>query len=217
YAGVALYASRSRDGGQHFDPEYKVADHSCECCRTTLERTPQGEVASLFRSVYGDNIRDHSYAVLPRVDGAVVPQRATFSQWQVAACPDQGPGLAIGRDGVRHAVWYEASHGPAIWYGQLNPGHQPKHKLKIGGAGASHADVAAQGKTVWVVWNQVSAKGYTLMLRTSNDHGDSFASPRALATSSVAAYSPQLLVHNGRAYVAWNTLDGFRLMAVTVK
>ena len=212
YAGFAFYYTWSADGGRTFAPERKLMDHSCECCRTALARGPDGKVAAFFRGVYGDNIRDHAFAVLHTDGKANHPERATFSGWRVAACPDQGPGLAIGTDGVRHAVWYEASHGPAIWYGQLDPGHPPRHVLKFGGSGASHPDVAAHGRDVWIAWNQVSAEGYSLMLRVSHDGGAHFDAARAIASSKVAVASPQLLTHGAHAYVAWNTANGFRLV-----
>lgn len=214
YAGFAFYYTWSTDGGETFAPERKLVDHSCECCRTALARQPDGKVAAFFRGVYEGNIRDHAFAVLHTDGQANHPERATFSNWRVAACPDQGPGLAIGAHGVRHAVWFEASHGPAIWYGQLDPGHAPRHALKLGGAGASHADVAVAGKTVWVAWNQVSAKGYSLMLRVSHDGGAHFGEARTIASSKLAVGSPQLLERTDAAYVAWNTADGFRLIAI---
>jgi hypothetical protein len=214
YLGAAIYYSWSDDGGKTFAPDHELMAHSCECCRIALARQPDGSVAAFFRGVFGDNIRDHAFAVL-RTDGkAVHPERATFENWKIAACPHQGPGLAIGTGGVLHGVWYEASHGPVIWYGQLDPGHPPRHVLKVAGPGAGHADVAVHGRDVWVAWNQVSAKGYRLMLRVSHDGGDMFDAPRAIAVSDVAVYSPQLLVHDGHAYVAWNTADGFRLVAI---
>ncbi|HJR11927.1 MAG TPA: sialidase family protein [Rhodanobacteraceae bacterium] len=214
YLGAAIYYSWSGDGGRTFAPDQLLMEHSCECCRIALAREPDGGIAAFFRGVFGDNIRDHAFAVLPTGGKAAHPERATFDGWQIAACPHQGPGLAIGADGVRHAVWYEASHGPAIWYGQLDPGHPPTHVLKIGGPGAGHADVAAHGRDAWVAWNQVGAKGYRLMLRVSHDGGDTFGAPRAIAESTAAVYSPQLLVHDGRAFVAWNTARGFRLVAI---
>ena len=214
YLGAAIYYSWSDDGGKTFAPDRKLMEHSCECCRIALAREPNGDVAAFFRGVFGDNIRDHAFAVL-RTDGKPVhPQRATFDGWRIAACPHQGPGLAIGSNGVLHGVWYEASHGPAIWYGQLDPGHPPTHVLKIGGPGAGHADVAVHGRDVWVAWNQVSAKGYQLMLRVSHDGGDTFDAPRAIAEADVAVYSPQLLVHDSHAFAAWNTASGFRLIAI---
>lgn len=214
YLGAAIYYSWSNDGGASFVPERKLVDQSCECCRIALARTPDGEVAAFFRGIYGDNIRDHAFAVL-RTDGQTSHvARATFSEWQIAGCPHHGPGLALGADGVRHAVWYEAKGKPTIHYGQLDPGHAPKHSLAIADAGASHADVAVDGRTVWVAWNQVSADGYALRLRRSTDNGTSFDAPRDIARSEGAAGSPQLLLKQGRAFVAWNTAAGFRLVEV---
>lgn len=215
YRGFAVYTSRSVDGGRTFAVGRKLMDHSCECCRTAMARAPDstnGSVDLFFRGIYGDNIRDHAFAVLRAGDQPAHAERATFDQWQVAACPDQGPGLAIGPHGVRHAVWYEAKRGPTIWYGQLDPGHTPQHVLRIGGAGASHADVAVHGDTVWVTWNQVNAEGYALMLRRSTDGGLHFDAPRTLATSVLAVGSPQLLLRDGHAFVAWNTSGGFKLV-----
>jgi hypothetical protein len=214
YLGAALYYSWSEDGGASFVPEHKLVDQSCECCRIALARTPDGEVAALFRSIYGDNIRDHAYAVL-RTDGRTSRvERATFSDWQIAGCPHHGPGLAIGSDGIRHAVWYEAKNAPTIHYGQLAPGQPPKHEVTMATIGASHADVAVHDHTVWVAWNQVSDTGYALMLRRSIDNGAHFDAAREIARSSGAVGSPQLLEKSGRVFVAWNTAQGFRLIEV---
>ncbi|MEI7036227.1 sialidase family protein [Fulvimonas yonginensis] len=212
YLGAAVYYTWSTDRGAHFAPERALAQHSCECCRIALARTPQGDVAAFFRAVYGDNIRDHAYALL-RTDGKIdVPRRATFSDWHIAGCPHHGPGLAIAADGTRHAVWYEANGKPTIWYGQLDPGHPPRRALAMAGTGASHADIAVQGRTVWVAWNRIGADGESLQMRRSDDGGLHFGAPRTLATVQGAVGSPQLLLHEGRAYVAWNTSAGFRLL-----
>jgi hypothetical protein len=212
YLGAAVYYSWSADGGASFMPERKLLDQSCECCRIALARTPTGDVAAFFRAIYGDNIRDHAYAVLPTDGQTSHAERATFSEWQIAGCPHHGPGLALGNDGTRHAVWYEAKSQPTIWYGQLVPGHAPAHPLAIAGSGASHADVAVHKRTLWVVWNQVNANGYTLMLRRSFDNGVHFDDASEIARSDDAVGSPQLLQKNGQAFVAWNTAAGFRLI-----
>ena len=214
YLGAALYYSWSNDQGRTFAPERKLLDHSCDCCRIELTRTPKGDIAAFFRSIFGDNIRDHAYAVLHADAQPDKIERATFDNWQIAACPRQGPGLAIAADGTRHAVWYVAKDTPTIWYGQLDPGHPPHHAQAIASAGASHADVAVDGSTVWVTWNQVDAQGYTLMLRRSSDAGTHFDNPKALATTASSAGSPQLLLWHDHAYVAWNTAEGFRLLTV---
>ncbi|MEO7051482.1 MAG: sialidase family protein [Rhodanobacter sp.] len=215
YLGAAVYYSWSDDGGTSFVPERKLVDQSCECCRISLARTPDGEVAAFFRNIYGDNIRDHAFAVL-RTDGQPSHvERATFSEWQIAGCPHHGPGLAIGNDGIRHAVWYEAKEKPTIHYGQLDPGRTPRHAQIIATTGASHADVAVHDDTVWVVWNQVGADGYRLMLRRSGDNGAHFDAVRELASSTGSVGSPQLLQKRGHTFVAWNTANGFRLIEIT--
>ncbi len=214
YLGAAVYYSWSDDGGTSFVPEQKLIDQSCECCRIALARTPQGEIAAFFRSIYGDNIRDHAWAVLHTDGQPSRAERATYSEWQIAGCPHHGPGLAIGSDGIRHAVWYEAKNQPTIWYGQLDPGRKPQHSLALATAGASHADVAVHERTVWVAWNQVSADGYALMLRRSTDNGAHFEAAREIARSHGAVGSPQLLQKHGRAFVAWNTAAGLRVIPV---
>ncbi|OOG42550.1 sialidase family protein [Rhodanobacter sp. C05] len=212
YLGAAVYYSWSDDEGRTFVPERKLIDQSCECCRIAIARTPQGDVAVFFRSIFGDNIRDHAYAVLPADGQPSHAERATFNQWQIAACPEHGPGLAIGTDGTRHAVWYESEDKPTIWYGQLDPGQPPQHAQVVANAGASHADVAVHGKTVWITWNRVNANGYALMLQRSLDNGTHFDAAREIAQSVDAVGSPQLLQNQDRAFVAWNTVDGFRLI-----
>lgn len=212
YLGAAVYYAWSDDRGASFVPERKLAAHSCECCRIALSETPQGEVVAFFRAIYGDNIRDHAYAALRTDGGPARAERATFSGWHIAGCPHHGPGLAIAPDGTRNAVWYEASGKPTIWYGQLQPGHRAAHARVIAGAGASHADIAVHGDTVWVVWNQVGTQGEALMRRRSDDGGLHFGAPRTLANTTAAVGSPQLLLHDGHAYIAWNTAAGFRLL-----
>jgi hypothetical protein len=212
YLGAAIYTSVSTDGGKTFSVERKLADETCECCRIAMALTPQGEVAAFYRSIFGDNIRDHAYAVLHADGRPLEPQRATFDDWHIAGCPHHGPGLAIDADGVRHAVWYEAKDKPAVRYGQLEPGKAPTHLQTMAGPGASHADIAVSGKQVWVVWNQVGAQGAALMLRESRDGGLHFDEARGIANTPGAAASPQLLLWQGRAFAAWNTAAGFRLV-----
>ena len=58
----------------------------------------------------------------------------------------------------------------------------------------------------------VFANGYALMQRRSRDGGVHFEAAHEIARSPGAVGSPQLLQKNGRAFVAWNTAAGFRLI-----
>ncbi len=216
YLGAAVYYAWSDDRGASFEKEKKLADQSCECCRIAIARTAAGDVALFWRAVYGDNIRDHAFAILEHGKTPVpVPARATFTGWHIAGCPHHGPGLAMAADGTAHGVWFSAKDDqPTIWYGQLDPGKPPQHLRKLAGAGAAHADIAVDGKTVWTVWNQIAAEGTKLMLRISHDGGTRFGPARVLARTQGEAGSPQLLQWKGKTCVAWNTAAGFQLIQV---
>lgn len=213
YLGAATYYSWSTDRGATFAPERKIVDNSCECCRIALARAPDGSVDAFFRTIYGNNIRDHAIATLP-VDGAApTVQRGTFTQWHIEGCPHHGPSLAIDPAGTRHAVWFSAADGkPTISYGRLEPGAEPAHLTTVAGNGASHADLAVDGKHVWIAYHQMSAAGLDLMLRESIDGGVSFGEPRAIAHTDGASGWPKLVLWDHRAFVAWNPGGEFRLV-----
>lgn len=213
YLGAATYYSVSTDRGATFAPERKIVDNSCECCRIALARRPDGTVEAFFRAIYGDNIRDHALASLPIGAAPPLVQRATFTQWHIEGCPHHGPSLAIDPAGVRHAVWFSGADGkPTIWYGQLQPGKAPDRLVAIAGNGASHADVAVDGKHVVVAYHQVSATGLDLMLRESTDGGRHFDPAHAIAHTDGASGWPKLLVWQHRLFVAWNPDGVFRLV-----
>lgn len=218
YLGAAVYYAWSDNRGASFAVEQKLADHSCECCRIAMAHTPDGGIGIFWRSVYPGDIRDHTYAEWKNGKITAAPARATDTQWKIAGCPHQGPGLAIADDGTPHGVWFSAAGGkPTIWYGQLDPGHDPRHLQAMAHAGASHADVIADGQTVWVVWNQVGSDGMALMRRVSHDGGKHFGDADAIAHASGAVASPQLLRDGRRVYVAWNTADGFRVLPISTQ
>jgi hypothetical protein len=140
-------------------------------------------------------------------------ERATFTQWHIEGCPHHGPSLAIDAAGTRHAVWFSAADGKAtIWYGQLHPGDKPTHLATVAAAGASHADIAVDGKHVWIAYHQVSAKGLELMLRESSDGGTTFTEARAIAHVDGGSGWPKLLLWRHRAFVGWNPDGHFRLV-----
>lgn len=213
YLGAATYYSWSTDRGEHFAPERKIIDQSCECCRIALARAPDGSVDAFFRAIYGDNIRDHAFTPLPIADDKLKVQRATFTQWHIEGCPHHGPSLAIDAAGTRHAVWFSVTAGkPTITYGQLVPGKEPLQQMAVATLGASHADLTVDGKHVWIVWHQMTAKGLDLMLRESTDGGVHFGEPRQIAHTDGASGWPKLVLWDHRAFVAWNPGGEFRLV-----
>ena len=204
YAGAAVYYAVSDDRGAHFRGDFKVADHSCECCRIALLPQRDGSVLALWRHVFGTDIRDHALADL-HADGTTTGmRRATFDDWHIDACPHQGPSLAMDWRGRLHAVWYTGAPGKAgVYYGQLEPGRVAGQR-RIGGDTAEHADLAVDGERVAIVWKEFDGRQSRLRAMISRDGGASFA-VRDLAKTTDASDQPRMLVHGGRFYVFWNT------------
>lgn len=206
YRGAAVYFAVSEDGGRSFRGDYKVAQHSCECCRIALAVLPEGGVLAMWRHVFAPNVRDHAVAIL-NSDGSVGPmRRATFDQWAIDACPHHGPSLAVAANGTVHAVWFNLGpENPGISYGRLRDG-TVQGQRKVGDDSAEHADLAVSGDRVAIAWKHFDGKRTWLDAMRSDDAGLTWHSLQ-LASSTGQSDQPRLLVHDGRFHVFWNTRE----------
>ncbi len=204
YRGAAVYFAVSDDQGASFRGDFKVADHSCECCRIALLPREDGGVDALWRHVFEPNIRDHALATL-RPDGtATEPQRATFDDWHIDACPHHGPSLVADGAGMQHAVWFAQSSADAsAFYGRLIDG-KVEGQRKLGAGLAEHPDVIAAGRRVVVAWKEFDGTRSRLRATTSDDGGLTW-SERDLAGTAEASSQPQLLRVGDGFQVFWNT------------
>lgn len=218
YRGAGLWYAVSEDLGTSFLPERRLAGHSCECCRIALARDTDGGVIALWRHVFAPNERDHAWARLD-TDAAGAPpavQRATFDHWRLDACPHHGPGLAVDGRGARHAVWLgrRGAAEPAVYYGRLSAGGVEGQR-PIPDEAAEHADVAAAGEAVAVVWKSFGERGPQLRGELSRDGGRTWR-PVELADTAGGADQPRLLSRGDRLFALWNTeREGLRLLKVT--
>ncbi len=204
YRGAAIYRNESRDGGQSFGPDIKLADHSCECCRVALAPTADGRLAAMWRHVFAPNVRDHAFAILGTT--SATPMRASFDEWQLDACPHHGPGLSPARDGGYHAVWFGEKAGrAAVRYGQLAADGSPRGAVReLPDPRAEHADVMASGATLAIVWRSFDGRQSRLRAWLSSDEGASFAL-RELAASEDENDYPRLLSTPVGIRVLWRT------------
>lgn len=206
YRGAAVYAAASADGGASFARDFKVADHSCECCRLALLPRADGSIAMLWRHVFEPDIRDHALASF-RPDGQVQPlRRATFDDWRVDACPHHGPSLAEDAQGRLHAVWFTL--GPralGVHYGRLVEGGVEAGR-QVGGEDAAHADIAVTGMRVAVAWKGFDGSRTWLRALLSEDGGEHWQE-LALDATEGASDQPRVLTHDGRFFVFWHTRE----------
>ena len=216
YAGSAIYYAVSRDGGLSFSGDYKIADHSCECCRIALVLGPRGRPIAMWRHVFEGDIRDHAMAEL-RLDGkAEEIQRVTFDDWHIEACPHHGPALAWSEDGTRHQVWFNGKEDDAggALYGAASAGGRQSKPVTLGSAQASHPDVATRGRRVAVAWKQFDGESTAVLMRVSDDGGSRWKQEE-LARTRGDSDRPRLISASQGIFLVWRTQDeGLRVLRV---
>lgn len=215
YRGAAIYTAISTDGGISFQPERKLADHSCECCRIATANDVDGSTLLLWRHVFEPNERDHALARL-NTDGSAAPVlRATHDRWRIDACPHHGPSLAVDAAGERHAVWFNQVGGEGhVYYGRLprKADDTVTGQRVVGGPQAAHADLVVSGQRVGIVWKEFDGQRTVLRGEVSEDGGRSFVS-RELATTEGASDQPRALKRDGVLFAFWRSeREGMRLL-----
>lgn len=208
YIGAAVYFAVSSDGGNTFQRNKKIIDHSCECCRTAMAIDKDGLPVMLWRQVFGKNTRDHALVKLISTAQAGEVRRASFDNWQVDACPHHGPALSIGGDGVYHLVWFDnapARHG--LFYAQsTDQGRSFVHTMHFGNyqANASHPQVLSLGHKVYLLWQEFDGKQSSLVSMQSGDNGKTWSRPVVRLQTTRDTDYPFLLHDGDQVYAAWH-------------
>ena len=207
YRGAAIYFAVSRNGGASFEPEHKLADHSCECCRIGLVARRDGSLQALWRHVFEPSIRDHATQRF-FADGRSEPmRRATLDDWALDACPHHGPSLVEDEQSGLHAVWFTGAPGrEGAYYGRLAEDGM-EGMLRIPDEAAEHADLAVSGEVVLIAWKSFDGQATRLRAMRSADRGQSWAPAVVLASTADASGQPQVLVRDGRFHVFWHTRE----------
>ncbi|MDP2809530.1 MAG: sialidase family protein [Rhodocyclaceae bacterium] len=211
---VGIFAAVSTDGGASFGRNRRIADHSCQCCRTGLTWTTNGPVA-FWRHVFGKNIRDFAIADL---NGGPV-RRVTDDEWEIDGCPHHGGGIATDGRGNLHIVWFtNGKNRQGIFYRRIartDFGMGAPMPLGDPARQAGHPDVAAVGSRVLVSWREFDGKRLSAWAMISEDAGASWGAPQRLAETTQAADYALPLIDGRQALVVWNTqAEGLRVLPV---
>ena len=104
-----IWSALSRDGGRSWQPNARIADSVCACCRIEL-RSRGRDVALAYRGMRG-NLRDPRIA-LSSDGGASFALDTLVSRdaWELDGCPSHGPSLALGPGGGL-ITWFTAGTG----------------------------------------------------------------------------------------------------------
>jgi hypothetical protein len=162
-----IYQSLLRPDGTR--EEARVATDVCFCCKTAVV-TAGAATYVAWRHVYPTNLRD--IAVARSTDGGLTfsaPVRVSEDHWQIDACPEDGPSLAVTPDGTVHVVWptliKPAEDRKGIFYSFSTDGGRafaPRMRLdrdEDRNRQAAHPQIAVTKGGLMVVWDETVEGG----------------------------------------------------------
>ncbi|ODS53961.1 MAG: hypothetical protein ABS36_12220 [Acidobacteria bacterium SCN 69-37] len=222
YAGAALYVATSLDGGATFSANRKLKDHSCECCRIAVAFDEDSAPVMFWRDVLPGGIRDHVVGRLT-AEGTMAPVRVSRENWQIEACPHQGPALAISAAGRYHFAWFTGaeSTGDAVFYAHSDDRGvtvSTPRRLDSGDL-AGHPSLVLAGGRVWLAWKEWRDDNRTaVMVMSSADDGETWSTPREMADAPGTSDRPFLIAHADTAYLSWtDPVHGLRVVPVPAR
>jgi hypothetical protein len=219
YEGAAVFFASSRDGGATYSEARMLKDNTCECCRLGIAFAGPGRPAVVFRNIFEGSIRDHAVMTFadPSTPGEI--RRVSVDDWQISACPHQGPSLSISAAGTYHVTWY--TNGKArkgLFYARSKDGGVTfSDPVQVGRADRSPSRpfVIAGPHELAMVWKEFDGEKTTVNLMTSPDDGASWSAPKAIASTSDTSDHPLLVTDGRRTYLSWMTkADGYRLQPI---
>ena len=210
YSGAAVYYAVSADYGESFSKNYRVANHSCECCRIAIAPRGPENIAILWRQIFGETTRDHAIAVLTPEGQTLETHRASYDEWQINACPHHGPTMIqspVDSDAY-HMSWFSnGDRHQGVYYGRFDfATGEPESVHRVdGNPGAGHPYLAELDDTVYLVWKGFDGQRSLVQLITSTDDGESWSQPRLLAATGEGSDHPLLVTHADGVYLSWKS------------
>lgn len=217
YNGSALYYAVSDDQGASFQPNAKIADTTCQCCRLDVAMDGNDLPVVTWRHIYGDNIRDQAIVRFTSSNSFSAPQRISEDRWQIDACPHHGSTLAIDSKGSYHTAWFtngEARQG--LFYARSDDqGQQFTTPLPFGdlGAQSKHPSLITTSGALYLAWKEFDGTKSHIRLMQSNDGGAVWQTARTIASTSDSSDHPLLIANGQTPYLSWHTqAEGYRLI-----
>ncbi len=145
-------------------PPRAITGGVCYCCKTALVSAADGSLYAAWRQVYPGNIRDIAFSA-SRDGGRTFapPVRVSEDKWVLEGCPDDGPAMAVGRDGAVHVVWPTlvtegGEQTIALFYASSKDGRTFTPRMRVPAEGMPHHPQIAidEGMRVVLAWDEMA-------------------------------------------------------------
>lgn len=190
HEGSSLFFSRT-EGRKGFTEEKRIAESTCQCCRTKLYQDQAGQLHVTYRAIINDSIRDMVHtASLDNGKSFSKPSRISPDNWIIKGCPHTGPTMTGNKVGT-HFAWYTLGNGEGIFYcHSLKDGtFSPRENISAS-ASAKHPQITTtKDGSLAIVWDERASEGTTFRvgLQTRTPEGKSiqqaFITPEAASST----------------------------------
>jgi len=219
YDGAALFFASSGDGGASYTEAKMAQDNTCECCRLGIAFAGPGRPVVVFRNIFDGGVRDHAITTFKGLSTPGEIYRVSTDDWQIKACPHHGPSLSISPGGIYHVAWYtNGKVRKGLFYAQSRDGGRSfSEPMAIGQADHNPARpyVLAVGGLTTMVWKEFDGDKTVVMLMQSHDDGQSWSTPKAIASTADSSDHPLLVANGSQVYLSWmTTADGYHFQAI---
>ena len=224
HGGAMTLRAAVFDANLRASAETEIDAMTCDCCQTDVAATADGAVL-VYRDRSAREIRD-IYAT--RFDGKAwsKPARVHADDWNMPACPVNGPSVAARGNDVAVAWYTAAGDKPAVKLARSADGgatFADPIALDTGATTQGRVAVAIDAQQVWTVWLREENGAQSLWLaRYSTDLSKELQRIKLadLQGKGRATGFPKLLLNGTAAHVVWTDvvegvpqLRGVRLAA----
>lgn len=196
-------------------PVRPITGGVCYCCKTAVTPIAAGGVALAWRHVYPGNFRDIAFTVSR--DGGrtfATPVRVSEDGWQLEGCPDDGPAMAVDRDGTIHLAWptLVAGNGKdattGIFYARSRDGLRFSPRVAVPSEGTPHHPqlTSRSDGSIALAWDEVINGSRRIAFATGTAGRDGrVAFTRRMLSGLETGMYPALAVASDGLVVAWTS------------
>ena len=210
-SGASILFMCSRDHGATVGKNLVLDGMACPCCRPMLAQAPDGSLWAVWRKTFEGNVRD--IVIAHSTD-----QGRTFSTptvvsrdgWVFDACPHRGPSIAFDGLGRLYIGWYTEGKDeqPRLFIstsddqGATFSAPVALHTATTSLPDNLHMAVHPDGRVV-AVWEEVTGVRKRVVMRVSDDRGQTFGPMQTLSRGSKAEH-PTVAIHDsGTVALGW--------------
>lgn len=216
HGGPMTLRTATFDAQGNLADEAELDDRICDCCQTAAALTSDGPIVA-YRDRSETEVRDIS--VVRQVNGQwTQPMTIGSDNWEISACPVNGPALAA--DGQRVALaWFTAAGGQGKVQVAISEdaGKTFGDPTRIDdGNPSGRVDVIFTKNETLVSWLENTDEGADIRIARVSPNGSRrevgtrFGDSQTLVQTSPSRTSgfPRLAFAEGKIYLAWTAVEG---------